>query len=544
MQTIQAKVSKRLLSKADRLFTGTLDGRIIEILQNARRAGATEVSITNKKGLVTVRDNGSGIEDFQKLLDLGDSDWDQAMEEAEDPAGVGVFCLAPRKVTICSKQKRIIIGRDGWTGKPIQLTKADDRNKGTVLTFADEPWELSVVKKHAVFSGMKVIVDGKTCPREPFVSSRAALYPKLGCRIEIRERGHLNQWHGQWRDQYFCDTAMVNFHGQVIKFTYSPVSENLFSLVDMTGDPTGIRMMLPARTQLVENKAFEALKAAIEKETYLFIKKRGKHKLSYEQYKRAAELGVELPEAEPTFDVGILSGDTPEPIEVIRPKDFPLSKCYQISQQLMSEEEKCEDNIHLLGALGKFDEPFVPVSISQHYDGYNWAKLPTVDKVEVKLGKELGKEWLWLHVLIAVESIRITVHTSDGKVFESDVVIAVLTPEQIGERSHSSDHVYVTPEARQHLDTSDIWFHLGGWCDEGDTYETQEYQFGEELELFWSSIIGPGEYLRAKIVENLDSVKGDWEKITIDTKRTVVITYKDGSKKTLKSPYVQQHSKS
>jgi hypothetical protein len=161
METIQARVSKRLLSKVDRLFTGTLDGRIIEILQNARRAGATQVTITNEKGLVTVRDNGCGIDDFSKLLDLGDSDWDQAMEEAEDPAGVGVFCLAPRKVTICSKGKRIVIGKDGWTGRPIQLTKADDHEKGTVLTFADEPWELSVVKRHAVFSGMKVVVDGK-----------------------------------------------------------------------------------------------------------------------------------------------------------------------------------------------------------------------------------------------------------------------------------------------------------------------------------------------------------------------------------------------
>ena len=541
MQTIQAKVSKRLLSKADRLFTGTLDGRIIEILQNARRAGATEVTITNKKGLVTVRDNGSGIDDFQKLLDLGNSDWDQGMEEAEDPAGVGVFCLAPRKVTICSKQKRIVIGRDGWTGKPIQLTKADDRDKGTVLTFADEPWELSVVKKHAVFSGMKVIVDGKTSPQEPFTSSRASLHPELGCRIEVRTRDRLNQWHNQWRNHYFGDTVMVNFHGQVIQFTYSPVRENLVYLVDMTGDPTGVRMMLPARTQLVENKAFEALKAAIEKETYLFIQKRGKHKLSYEQYKRAAELGVKLPEAEPTFDVGILSGDTPEPIEVLMPKDFSLSKCYQISQQLMSEEEKCEENIHLLAALGKFKEPFVPVNISRSYDGYSWAKLPTVDKVEVKLGKELGKNWLWLHVLIAVESIRITVHTSDGKVFESDVIMAVLEPEQTERPWHGSDHVYVTPEAREQLDTSDVWFHLGGWCDEGDTYDTQECQFEEELELFWSSIIGPGEYLRAKIVENVGSVKGDWQKITIDIKRTVVITYKDGSKKTLKSPYAKDN---
>ena len=541
MDTIRAQVSTKLLAKADRLFTGTLDGRIIEILQNARRAGATEVTIANKKGLVTVRDNGSGIDDFQKLLDLGNSDWDQAMEDAEDPAGVGVFCLAPRKVTICSKQKRIVIGRDGWTGKPIQPTKANDRNKGTVLTFADKPWELSMVQKHAVFSGMEVVVDGKTCPQEPFVSSRAALYPELGCKIEIRDRDRLNQWHNKWRDHYFGDTVMVNFHGHVIQFSYSPVKESLVSLVDMTGDPTGIRMMLPARTQLIENKAFEALKAAIEKETYLFIQKQGKHRLSYDEYKRAAELGIELPEAEPTFDAGVLTGEGPEPVEVTMPEDFPLSKCYQISQRLVNEEDKCEENVHLLAALGKFDEPFVPVSIKRYYDGYSWAKLPTVDNIEVKLGKELHKNWLWLHVLIAVESIRIRAQTSDGKVFESDVVMAVLESEQNERPWHGSDHVYITPETRQQLSTSDIWFHLGGWSEDGDTYETQEYQFEEELERFWSKLVGPDEYFRSKITENVDSVKGDWERISIDPHRTVVIAYKDGSKKTLESPYAKDN---
>ena len=53
MQTIQAKVSRRLLAKAERLFTGTLEGRVIEILQNARRAGATEVEIINQDGVLT-----------------------------------------------------------------------------------------------------------------------------------------------------------------------------------------------------------------------------------------------------------------------------------------------------------------------------------------------------------------------------------------------------------------------------------------------------------------------------------------------------------
>src|SRR5512137_2072268 len=100
METIQATVNPRLLTKANRLFTGSLQGRIIEILQNARRAGATKVEITNDNGWIIVRDNGGGIDDFQRLLDLGGSGWDDCLEASEDPAGVGLFCLAPREVTI------------------------------------------------------------------------------------------------------------------------------------------------------------------------------------------------------------------------------------------------------------------------------------------------------------------------------------------------------------------------------------------------------------------------------------------------------------
>src|SRR5881396_3458342 len=98
MKTIQACVNSRLLKKADRLFTGTLSGRIIEILQNARRAGASKVKITNTDKGVIVRDNGRGIKDFSKLLDMGASGWKPSLEESEDPAGVGIFCLAPREV--------------------------------------------------------------------------------------------------------------------------------------------------------------------------------------------------------------------------------------------------------------------------------------------------------------------------------------------------------------------------------------------------------------------------------------------------------------
>jgi hypothetical protein len=535
METIQARVSKRLLSKADRLFTGTLDGRIIEILQNARRAGATHVSITNKDGFVTVCDNGSGIEDFSTLLDLGDSDWDEAMEKAEDPAGVGIFCLAPRQVTISSGDRKVCITENAWTGELVPILKGSDSIKGTMLVFKDEAWEFSLVEKHAVFTGLAVTVDGRKCANKDFCSGKAVSYPALGCRIEVRQRKTLNKWYGCFRSGYYSNEVLVNFHGQVIAFTYLPVKEEeLAYLVDMTGDPTEIRMMLPARTRLIENKALEELKAAIEVEAYRFIQKRSSHKLSFKEYKRAQELGIELPEAEPVFTVGLLAGDTPEPIEVVIPKDFPLERYYRFDEDCKGGCETDDANAHLLVATGTFKEPFVPVSISHSYDGYSWANLPTIGKVEVTIGKELGKGGIWNEMLVAVDSLQIAAHTSGGKVFRSKVLMAVLEQPR-DKRSWYCTNIYVTLEARNQLSSSDIWYHCGGWNEEGDTYDTQLYDFEQYLEEFWATVIGPGEYLRAKIRECLFGIVKDWQRITIEADETITIQHKDGSSKVFKS---------
>ncbi|MBW8017927.1 MAG: hypothetical protein FVQ82_17290 [Planctomycetes bacterium] len=535
-QTIKAKVSERLLTKASRLFTGTLDGRIIEILQNARRAGATEVNIINKDGTVTINDNGSGIDDFTKLLHLGDSDWDDVMEQSEDPAGVGVFCLAPREVTICSGNRKICITEKAWTGHPIAVLGNAAFIKGTTLVFKDEPWDLKAVEKQAVFSGMNVIVDGRRCAKENFCSEYAVDYPALGCMIEVRLKTNLNKWHTDSRYGHYCDNVLVNFHGQVVSFKDSPVSDtDLSFLVDMTGESTGIRLMLPARTQLIENNAFERLKAAIEIEAYRFILKQGSHKLPFKEYERAKELGVKLPEAEPVFYISLLRNDSPEPIRVMKPDDLPLSKCYRFGKNCEDNCETDEANSHILAALGKFKEPFVPVSISHFYDGYSWADIPVISKVEVTVGKELGRQYIYSETLIAADNLQITVHTSDKKVFRSDVLMAVVEDHQ-EDKNYSYINVYVTPEAREQLCATDIWYHLGGWNDDGDTYDTQLYYFEQDLETFWAGIIGPAEYLRSKIRECLCGIVKDWKKVIFEKDGTLTIFNKDGTETIYESP--------
>lgn len=538
-QTICAKVHPRLLTKANRLFTGSLEGRIIEILQNARRAGATEVRISNKDGTVAVLDNGCGIADFQKLLDLGGSGWDEALEQGEDPAGVGLFSLAPRQVTILSKFHQVVIEKDGWTGKPVDVIESDEFISGTKLVFQDDkPWDFETVEKHAVFAGMRVIVDGKYCHSMPFCSHEAAEYPELGCRIEVVSE--ISKYHVHWGSRYFDPKPLVNFHGQVVEMDYWPgrIKRGVHILVDLTPQ-TQIRLMLPARTKLVENAALEQLKAAIEIEYFRYFQRQKEHSLYYDEYLRAKVLGIILPEATPTYRVGLIWDEYDQVAEVVEPKHFKLSDSYLCFEKELSGEHDLT-NVHLLAATGDLKEtPFVPVFIEDGYTGYRWANLPKVASVKVTAGKERLRRSILSGELACVDTLSIAVETSDGKRFESEVPMAMVSEKPTGTYQWPSDALYVTEKARQQMNDENLWFHLGGFNCEGDSYETQQYYVEQELAAFWADLIGPHENLRQELLSKIIQhypLYDKWQKIIIEETGDMKIILKDGKTEMVKQP--------
>jgi hypothetical protein len=526
-QTICAKVNPRLLTKADRLFTGTIEGRIIELLQNARRAGATEVRITNKGKLVIVEDNGSGIKDFQKLLDLGGSGWDQRIESGEDPAGVGLFSLAPRQVTILSEGSQVVITKNGWTGSPVQVSSSQNYVKGTRLEFTDEkPWAFETVEKYAVFTDIRVIVDGKFCHAMPFCGKDAAFYEDIGCRIEVV--ADISKYHKLWNDSYHAHPVLINFHGQVVELEYWPGNQRheVHILVDLA-QQTQIRLMLPARTRLVENNDLRKLKEAIEIEYYRYFQRQKEHSLFYSEYLRAQTLGISLPEATPKYRAGLIHDEYDMVVEVAAAKDFKLSKgCLCFDEDL--HDENAMTNAHLLAALG--NDVFVPVEINSGYMGYSWTNLPKVTKVQVKASKEKLRSSIQSGDLVCVESLSITVQTSDGKTFSSPVCMAVSSEKPGGKYNWTTDVVYVTKEAREQLDNTNIWYHLGGFNDDGDSYETQEHYFDKDLREFWNELIGPHESLRQKLMEETYCLDDKWTKLTLSNDGHLEILFKNGKK--------------
>jgi len=104
---------------------------VTELLQNARRAGATRVDIHHdtEGRRLTVEDNGSGLDDFQKLLSFHESGWDDATCYEERPFGVGFSkCLyASTRCVVTSGRQRVDFDTAAALDKaPITVDEVDD----------------------------------------------------------------------------------------------------------------------------------------------------------------------------------------------------------------------------------------------------------------------------------------------------------------------------------------------------------------------------------------------------------------------------------
>ncbi|MEP7341675.1 MAG: hypothetical protein ABI977_28340 [Acidobacteriota bacterium] len=86
----------RLRLGIKRAFTGDISEILSELFQNSQRAGARNVQIiTDDRGFI-YQDDGRGLRneaDFEAIVKLGESGWDQRVEEEQQPMGLGIHSL-------------------------------------------------------------------------------------------------------------------------------------------------------------------------------------------------------------------------------------------------------------------------------------------------------------------------------------------------------------------------------------------------------------------------------------------------------------------
>lgn len=111
---------------------------VSELLQNARRAGATLIEIQHDAAaqLLRVRDDGHGLTDFQKLLSLHESGWDAATCAEEQPFGVGFSkCLyAASRCIVASGHQKVDIDTEAALAKAmIDVEDCPEAVRGTLI---------------------------------------------------------------------------------------------------------------------------------------------------------------------------------------------------------------------------------------------------------------------------------------------------------------------------------------------------------------------------------------------------------------------------
>ncbi len=154
--TITARLDDRLIGELPRFFGGWR-AALRELFQNAYRAGARNVTITHKNGILVFADDGAGCDDPQLLLAAGATGWDES--KVIEPAGLGVFSLMSKDVAA-----PVVIQSKGW-----KITLAPER------VLAKKP---VAIESGSVHTGMAIeIVMANTIDLAESVEEARGYYP-------------------------------------------------------------------------------------------------------------------------------------------------------------------------------------------------------------------------------------------------------------------------------------------------------------------------------------------------------------------------------
>lgn len=370
-QTISTCVSQDAMKKVTRLFNNTIEDVLAELIQNARRAGASAITLETRTEddvrWLNVTDDGSGIADPSVLLSLGRSDWNSDIMAREDPAGMGVFSLAGRRVEIRSRAAssrrgwHVAIAPDNWESSASIAVNAASHPVGTTIAFAlSPPWDAALnhaAREAARFAPIEVRFDGATLPSQDFLAGAEAIVERDGVRIGI--------FRQPWASER---EARLNFHGVTVRGRLPVIIEpgcHWAVRVDIVDAPD-LHLVLPARKEVVENATMEGLRVAVRIAIYEHIAKRESHRLSYANWCDARNLGVALPEATPLLQAW-------QPAQADRNSDLPRQSNVLVGEPLLVGAfgpaiEQCAafalaKDARFIGRLADMDPPM---------EGYGW----------------------------------------------------------------------------------------------------------------------------------------------------------------------------
>ena len=395
--TICGAVNVALLEKADRLFRNDDAGVWVELLQNARRAGASLVEINieemeagSSPCLVTVHDNGKGIDDFQALLTLGSSGWDGETVLKEDPAGMGFFSLCRSDVEVHSGNRYVNISPAAFLGRrEARIQTSAEIVRGTRLRFTRSSTKLALeaaLERVAEFYPLEIRLDGRVLDRHDFLEG--SLYRETIDGIEV---GFATAFPWNWTSH---GDENWNFYGARIHEPFATFQglldkemkkapETIHARFNVL-ETALVRLQLPDRRGIIQDNFFQAFKRKACAAAYRFFHTQGQHALPFRNWREAKQLGVILPEAVAILDRWHAESrdDRVEPLFGCPTMEFfPDLSNVILADRWLTNAHTLEGALHSGAAL-----PGTLYCEKPEWSGYTWYdRLPRITDTELFL---------------------------------------------------------------------------------------------------------------------------------------------------------------
>ena len=200
---------------------------LIELLQNARRAGARNVEIGATGESLEIQDDGSGIVEPTALIEAGRSVWETDWSN-ELPSGIGLFVLAGYTWTVRSSradpgggrgeviQARVepghLMGRE--VAEAACRADQEDGKAGTLIRIYgfDTSDLYKLVTKVATYMPLDVRVNGQAVRKQAFIDERET--------VRIAAEGNVSI--GIRQAQETGEPSLFSFHGTVSELPIKP----------------------------------------------------------------------------------------------------------------------------------------------------------------------------------------------------------------------------------------------------------------------------------------------------------------------------------
>jgi hypothetical protein len=303
------------------------------------------------------------------------------------------FSLANRDVTIRSHDWQVHLTPvhftgDALLGSAVASVEPCEMISGTRLSFILKETEVphlhARVCEIAKYYPLPVSFNGAAIPRKSFLEQAAYVEDWQGLRIGVRRK---YTWDGK---------DSLNFYGLTLPQSLPTLNcnrETLSVRVDVIDCPQ-LKLVLPARKEVVQNAFWIALETVVWMVLYRYVATLPHHNLAYVQWQHARELGVELQAAQailPRFIPAIADFGNGEPGQALPIGDRSLI--------IDLDHQSCSEQQIFWRAFQQAQLPYEAIAPHHGYVGYDWYdRLPRLSEVRFEIeqeGEAMGIEQWW-----------------------------------------------------------------------------------------------------------------------------------------------------